>query len=53
LDLNSVLGYLTSLATLYAWTLIAAGTFALGERICHSLFAKQPAPDRAGDPAKG
>jgi hypothetical protein len=53
LDFNSVLGYLTSLATLYAWTLFAAGAFALGERICRSLFANQPAPDRAGDPAKG
>jgi hypothetical protein len=53
LDFNSLLGYLTSLATLYAWTLFAAGAFALGERICRRLFAKQPAPSQAGDPAKG
>jgi hypothetical protein len=49
LDLNSLLGYLTSLATLYAWTLFAAGAFALGERACRSLFVKPPAPSPAGD----
>jgi hypothetical protein len=51
LDLNSLLGYLTSLGTLYAWTLFAAGAFALGERACRSLLAKQPAPSRAGESA--
>jgi hypothetical protein len=51
LDLNSLLGYLTSLGMLYAWTLFAAGAFALGERACRSLFAKQAAPSPAGESA--
>ena len=34
---------------LYAWTLLAAGMFALGERFCRNFFARQPA---AGSPAK-
>jgi hypothetical protein len=53
LDFNSLLGYLTSLATLYAWTLFAAGAFALGERVCRGLFAKQPTPNASADSAKG
>jgi hypothetical protein len=54
MDFNSLLNYLESLALLYAWTLFAAGLFALGERFCRSLFAAQPpAPSGAKDPAKG
>jgi hypothetical protein len=41
MDLNSVLGYLQSLALLYGWLFIAAGVFALGERICGSLFRRE------------
>jgi hypothetical protein len=53
MDFNSLQNYLTSLAMLYAWTLFAAGAFALGERFFRSLFAqKQPAPTGANDPAK-
>lgn len=53
MDFNSLLGYLTSLALLYTWTLFAAGVFALGERSCRSLFAqRQPPPSGAKDPAK-
>ena len=54
MDFSSLLNYLTSLAMLYAWTLFAAGMFALGERFCRGLFAQsQPAPSGAKDPAKG
>jgi hypothetical protein len=49
MDFNSVLGYLTSLATLYAWTLFAAGAFAVGERICRTVFAKPATPKPSGD----
>jgi hypothetical protein len=45
MDFQSLMGYLESLALLYAWTLFAAGMFTLGERICRSLFArKEPVP---------
>jgi hypothetical protein len=44
MDLHALLGYLTSLAMLYAWTLFAAGLFAVGESACRSLFARQTAP---------
>jgi hypothetical protein len=53
MDLNALLGYLTSLAMLYAWTLFAAGMFALGERICRSLLQRQPAPSLAKDSRDG
>ena len=54
MDFNSLMGYLTSLAMLYAWTLFAAGVFALGERICRSVFGqRQPAASSTKDPAKG
>jgi hypothetical protein len=53
MDFNSLLGYLTSLGMLYAWTLFAAGLFALGEKICRGLFSqRQPAPSGA-DPLSG
>jgi hypothetical protein len=53
MDFNSLQNYLTSLGLLYAWTLLAAGLFALGERFCRSLFAqKGPAAGGAEDPAK-
>jgi hypothetical protein len=39
MDFSSMLGYVSSLAMLYAWTLFAAGLFALGERVCRSVFA--------------
>ena len=54
MDFNSLVGYLTSLALLYAWTLFAAGAFALGERLCRNFFGqRQPAASPAKDPAKG
>jgi hypothetical protein len=53
MDFSSLQNYLTSLGLLYAWTLLAAVMFALGERVCRSLFArKEPAPSGAKDPAK-
>jgi hypothetical protein len=53
MDFNSLLGYLSSLALLYAWTLFAAGMFVLGEKICRSLFGqRQPAPSGAKEPVK-
>jgi hypothetical protein len=49
--MDSLKNYLTSLALLYAWTLFAAGMFALGEKICRDLFAqRQPAPFGANGP---
>jgi hypothetical protein len=54
MDFNSLMGYLTSLAMLYAWTLFAAGMFALGEKICRNVFPqKQPAASGAKDPRNG
>jgi hypothetical protein len=54
MDFNSLLGYLTSLAMLYAWTLFAAGTFALGEKGCRILFPlRQPAPSGDKDQRNG
>jgi hypothetical protein len=53
MDFSSLQNYLTSLGLLYAWTLFAAGGFALGELFCRNLFAqKQSAPSGAKDPAK-
>jgi hypothetical protein len=50
MDFSSLKNYLTSLALLYAWTLFAAGMFALGEKVCRDLFAqRQPAPSGAKD----
>lgn len=47
LDFGWWLGYIETLAMLYAWTLIAAGAFAVGE----SLIRKhRPARERAGNP---
>jgi hypothetical protein len=52
MDFNSLQNYMTSLGLLYAWTLFAAVVFALGERLCRSLFArKEPALSGAKDPA--
>jgi hypothetical protein len=54
MDFSSLMNYLTSLALLYAWTLFAAGMFALGEKFCRSLFARpQPDPSRANEAARG
>ena len=50
MDFNSLVGYLTSLAMLYAWTLFAAGMFALGERFCRNFFATKAA---GGKPRQG
>jgi hypothetical protein len=51
--MDTLLNYLSSLALLYAWTLFAAGMFALGEKFCRELFAqRQPAPSGAENPAK-
>ena len=53
MDFNSLLNYLTSLALLYAWTLFAAGMFALGERFCRNFFGhRPPAASGAEGPAK-
>jgi hypothetical protein len=54
MDFSSLMNYLTSLALLYAWTLFAAGVFALGERTCRNLFAqRRPAAGGPKDPARG
>ena len=54
MDFQSLKNYLTSLALLYAWTLFAAGAFALGEKFCRGLFPQgRPAPNGAQGPAKG
>ena len=42
MDYNSLMNYLTTLGLLYGWLLIAAAVFAIGERICHSVFKRQP-----------
>jgi hypothetical protein len=53
MDLSSLKNYLTSLALLYAWTLFAAGIFALGERFCRGLSTqRQQAPSGAVTAAK-
>jgi hypothetical protein len=53
MDFSSLQNYLTSLGLLYAWTLLAAGVFALSEKFCRSLFAqKEPVPSGAKDSAK-
>ena len=53
MDYNSLIGYLESLALLYAWTLLAAGLFALGEGFCRNFFGqRQPAASPAKDTAK-
>ncbi|HLH94619.1 MAG TPA: hypothetical protein VKW08_05825 [Xanthobacteraceae bacterium] len=41
MDFSSLLGYLQSLGLLYGWLLIAAALFALGERVCGSLFGRE------------
>jgi hypothetical protein len=53
MDFNSMLGYLTSLAMLYAWTLFAAGAFAVGERVCGNLFVRQQPAPGTQDQVKG
>jgi hypothetical protein len=53
MDFHSMLGYLTSLAMLYAWTLFAAAAFAVGERVCRSLFVQPQAAPGTQDQAKG
>jgi hypothetical protein len=52
MDLSSLLGYLSTLALLYAWTLIAAGAFSVGETIARGGFARRSAPVGAEDRAK-
>jgi hypothetical protein len=54
MDFSSLLGYLSSLAMLYAWTLFAAGMFALGEKFCRNLLPqRQPAPREGKDQRNG
>jgi hypothetical protein len=53
MDFNSLLNYLTSLAMLYAWTLFAAGMFALGEMFVRGIFAKQRSPRATENRAEG
>ena len=45
MDLNSLLGYATSLGLLYGWMLIAAGLFAVGERLCRGMFGRATPAD--------
>jgi hypothetical protein len=40
-DFSSLLGNVESLAFLYAWTLAAAGVFALGEEIVRNFTARK------------
>jgi hypothetical protein len=53
MDFNSLLNYLTSLGLLYAWTLFAAGAFALGEMFVRGIFAKQRSPRAEENRPKG
>jgi hypothetical protein len=45
-DFSSLLGNAESLAIIYAWTLLAAGVFALGEKVAAG-FAARKAPAQA------
>lgn len=49
MDVNSLLNYSYTLAMLYAWTLFAAGAFAIGEMIVHRAFSRQASRPAAGD----
>jgi hypothetical protein len=51
MDYSSLMNYLTSLGLLYAWLLIAAAVFAIGERVCRSVF-KREAASPANESAK-
>ena len=53
MDPTALMNNVTSLALLYGWALLAAGVFALGERACRVLFARQPAQSRPKEPAHG
>jgi hypothetical protein len=53
MDFNSVLNYAYTLALLYAWTLFAAGAFAIGERIVHRAYSRQASRPGAGDRSAG
>jgi hypothetical protein len=46
LDFSSLVGYGETLAMLYAWTLLAAAAFAIGEAL---LRKKPPAPETTAD----
>jgi hypothetical protein len=41
MDLNSLLNYAQTLAVLYAWTLVAAGAFAIGETVARRAFSRR------------
>jgi hypothetical protein len=43
MDANALLGYASTLALLYAWTLIAAGAFAVAESVARGSLAKRSA----------
>jgi hypothetical protein len=51
MDFNSLVNYASTLAMLYAWTLLAAGAFAIGEMIARRAFSRQVAPPAANRPA--
>jgi hypothetical protein len=53
MDFHSMLGYLESLTMLYGWTLFAAAAFAVGERVCRSLFVQQQPAPGTQDQVKG
>jgi hypothetical protein len=46
-DFSSLLNNIESLAFLYAWTLLAAGVFALGEKVVAG-YAARKAPAQSG-----
>ena len=49
MDFNSLVNYAETLAMLYAWTLLAAGAFAIGEMVVYRARSKQgSSPPEAG-----
>jgi hypothetical protein len=49
MDFNSLVNYAQTLAMLYAWTLLAAGAFAIGEMVVYRARSKQgSSPPDAG-----
>ena len=51
MDFSSFVGYAESLGFIYAWTFLAAGTFALIERIVTGYMAGKRQADNSGQDA--
>jgi hypothetical protein len=52
MDANALLGYASTLALLYAWTLIAAGAFAVAESVARGGLARRSAAVTTPDQIK-